>query len=203
MGDERRQRAMWIAAHVLPAEPALRRWLSYKIRNVYGIEVDDIVQETYAVLGALASIDQIRSPRNYVFQVAYSIVVKHYRRCKIIPIDYFVDLDRFDVASERPSPEIEASGRQELLYLGQLIADLPTRQRQAFKLLKLEGLSQREAANRMSISENTIEKHIAKALFTLTRKLGRGGNAPTCASIYPDEITEAKIGEPTRNKRRD
>ncbi len=147
-----------------------------------GLEIDDVVQETYAIMGELASTDHIYSPKNYVFQTANSIILAHHRRRKIVPIDYIADLDSLLSADPTPSPEMEVSGRQELLRLGELLMDLPPRQREAFRLLKLESLSQREAAIRMGVSESTLEKHVAKAIFFLMNRLGRSGKRGLRAS---------------------
>lgn len=50
--------------------------------------------------------------------------------------------------------------------LQQLVADLPEKCRLAYKLRE-EGLSQREIAQQMKISESTVESHIVKALKSL------------------------------------
>jgi RNA polymerase sigma factor (sigma-70 family) len=175
------ERTLWIARWVLPLEPALRQWLRARVTGS-GLDVDDVVQETYAILGELATTDHILRPRNYVYQVAQSILLAQYRRSRIVPIDYLAELDRFDPAADAPGPDQQASGRQELERLAAMMAELPDRQREAFRLLKLEGLSQREAARRMQVSESTLEKHIAKALSTLMTRLGRGGKPEAGAS---------------------
>lgn len=193
------RRAAWIGRHILPIEPALRQWLRARVAGA-GLEVDDVVQETYAVLGALASLDHVRNPRNYAFQVAQSILLAQYRRARIVPIDYLAELDQLDLAADVPGPEQEASGRQELARLAGLIGELPDRQREAFALLKLQGLSQREAAQRMCISESTLEKHVARALATLLVRLGRSGNAPPRASS-PQPMNELDARDGTDDQR--
>lgn len=61
-------RAHWLARHVLPHEPALRAWLRQKAS--LGFDIDDVVQETYAILVGKASIEAIRNPKTYAFQTA-------------------------------------------------------------------------------------------------------------------------------------
>ncbi|MBC7168934.1 MAG: RNA polymerase subunit sigma-24, partial [Phenylobacterium sp.] len=53
MGLVSKERAVWLAQRILPHEPALRAWLS---RRTAGLEVDDIVQETYAILAGLGEV---------------------------------------------------------------------------------------------------------------------------------------------------
>ncbi len=159
-------RARWLACQVLPHEQDLRAWL--RRRRVDGLEVDDIVQETYAVLAALRSVDHILSPRTYAFQTARSVILRTLRRAKVARIDPVGDIEKLDRAVDLPSPEHQVSTRMELRRVADLIATLPVKCREAFTLRRLEGLSQRDVARRMGISESTVEKHISRALRTLT-----------------------------------
>jgi RNA polymerase sigma-70 factor (ECF subfamily) len=63
------ERALWLARNILPHEPALRAWLSR--RQVAGLDVDDIVQDSYARLSTAGSVDKIHSPRSYMFCTAF------------------------------------------------------------------------------------------------------------------------------------
>lgn len=200
MLEQMRERACWIATWVLPVEPALRSWLRQKTASMSGLEIDDIVQETYAIMGGLASTDHIISPRSYVFQTAHCIILAHHRRRKIVPIDCFADLDSLLGVDPAPSPEMEVSGRQELLRLGELLMELPVRQREAFRLLKLESLSQREAAMRMGVSESTLEKHVAKAILFLMDRLGRSGKQGLRASSKVRSMARV-VSDATGNQR--
>lgn len=199
MQADRLERARWIARWILPVESALRTWLRHRVRGGTGIEIDDIVQESYAVLSELATVDHIRSPRNYLFQIAHSIVLAHHRRSKIVRIDYLAELERLEVMDDAVSPEIETFDRHELRRLGEMLLELPSRQREAFSLRKLEELSQREAAERMRISESTLEKHVAKALYYLTQRLGRSGRGDAQAS-RPEVADETYASDATRKQ---
>lgn len=158
-------RALWLADHVLPHEPALRAWLSR--RRVLLLEIDDSVQETYAVLAALPSVAHIQNPKTYAFSVAQSLILRHIRRSRIVSIDAMAEVDRLSLSEEGASAERQAADREELGRVTRAISELPLKCRQAFMLLKIDGLSQREVAARMGVSENTVEKHIGKALRLL------------------------------------
>ena len=160
-----RDRTEWLARHILPHEPALRAWLRRRVAG--GLEVDDVVQETYAVLAGLASVDHIVSPRSYAFQTAQSLILRDLRRGRIVRMETTDDIERMGYAIDEPSPERQVSARQELRRAREAIARLPAKCREAFTLRKLEGLSQRDVARRMGISESTVEKHVGRALRTL------------------------------------
>lgn len=159
-----RDRAEWLARNVVPHEPALRRWLLRQGLN--RTDIDDIVQETYAVLAGVGDVGHIRKPRNYVFQTARSIMLQQFRRQKVVRFGPLPD-EGAAIADDRGSPEDAAILRDTLRRADALLASMPDRVREAFVLRRIEGLSQREIAAAMQVSENTVEKHIGKALRTI------------------------------------
>lgn len=169
--DVSNRRALWLAECVLPHEPALRSWLHGRLGG--RMEVDDIVQETYALLAALDDVAHVRNPRAYFFKAAQSVVLQNLRRARIVSIESVAEVDRLSLAPDERSPERYANSHQELRLIGTLLASLPPKCREAFALRKVEGLSQREVAQRMGVSENTVEKHVGKGLRILLRVFGR------------------------------
>lgn len=174
------ERALWLCRHILPHEPALRAWLQRK--RLPGLEVDDIVQETYTRLSTVDSVDDIRDPKTYMFQTAYSVIVSHFRRSRIVPIQAVGSLEAIDVAGEAPSVETQVSDYQQLQRLAELIAGLPEKAREVFVLRRIHDLPQREVAKRMGLAESTVEKHMSKALTLIAALFERSGNVISRAS---------------------
>jgi RNA polymerase sigma-70 factor (ECF subfamily) len=164
-----RERTVWLSRHVLPHEPALRAWLRRRVNR--DLEIDDVVQETYAVLAGLPDVEHIRAPRAYAFQTALSVVLQIVRRSKTARIDSVGDMASLSTPADEPSPENQVAARQDLRWMHELILGLPPRQREAFTLRKMEGLSQRQIAQRMGIAESTVEKHIGQALRVMMAAL--------------------------------
>src|SRR3954462_14061780 len=129
MGWVSDDRASWLASNVLPHEPALRSWLRHK--RVVDLDVDDIVQETYARLAALQTVSDIREPKRYLFQTAYSIIAAHFRRSRVVSISVTADLDELNLTAPEASPEEELIYRDELRELGEVLATLPSACREA------------------------------------------------------------------------
>lgn len=165
-------RAEWLGRHILPHEPALRHWLS--CWQGWGVDVDDIVQETYAILAARESVSEIRNPRAYCFQTARSVVLMYRRSRKVVPIRDAEPIDDLELAADQPTPEEMASDQQQLARLADAMRSLPDKPRRALSLRIAEGLTQREIGERMGISENAAQKHIAKSILSLMNMLGRG-----------------------------
>lgn len=166
-------RALWLARNVLPHEAALRAWLRQKY--ALGLEVDDIVQETYAILAGLESVAEIRNPRSYAFQTAHSLILAHLRRSKIVSIRSASDLELASAMADTPSPEEAAADRDELANVAKVLSDLPAKVRDVVVLRRVHGLSQRETADRLGITENSVEKRIAQGIRALLEAFGRGG----------------------------
>ncbi len=182
------ERALWLARHVLPHEPMLRAWLQRRV--VPGIDVDDVVQETYARLSQIASVEEVRDPRSYMFQAAHSIIASHVRRSRIVPIQAIAHLDALEAPSDEPDPETQALARDELNQLALAIKAMPERIREVFVLRRVQGLSQREVAGRLGLSESTVEKHMSKGFRHLSALFGRGGKAVPRASRDRNEETD-------------
>ena len=86
------------------------------------------------------------------------------RRSRVVSIETMADVEVLDIAHEDVGPERRLSGREEIERVRQIMAKLPPKCREAFELRKFGELSQREIAQRMQLSESTVEKHLVKAL---------------------------------------
>ena len=187
------ERAQWLAAHIVPHEAALRAWL--KGKTSLGSDVDDIVQETYAILATKRTVDTINNPKTYAFQVAYSVILQQLRHSRVVPIAAVADVAALETPVDEPSLEDAAIARDELRQVEIAIDALPRQTRTAFILRRVEGLSQQAIARRMGLSEHTIEKHISRGIKLLLAQFGRGGNSAVQASKEkerPDEIEDSK-----------
>ena len=81
-------------------------------------------------------------------------------------------VDEEAVADERAADEAFAA-RQRLALMLAALEELPATTRQAFRLHKLEGLSQAETAEALGVSRSSVEKYISAALRHLLARVGR------------------------------
>ena len=160
-----RDRSVWLAQHVLPHEPALRVWL--RQCDVGACEANDIIHETYA---AFDGAEAPRWPAAHAFQTAHSVM----RRLERAGARWTGVTDASSVLPmASPSPQEAAWMGQALTGMRALIGDLPADCREVFRLRTIDGLSQRDIAARMSISESSVEKHIARALRFVMSAISR------------------------------
>ncbi|MGH7021019.1 MAG: RNA polymerase sigma factor, partial [Brevundimonas sp.] len=74
-------------------------------------------------------------------------------------------LDR--VADPRPSPESSLITRDELRRMDRIMAAMPARPREVFRLSRIEGLSFAEIGRTLGTSRQTVHEHMTRALLAL------------------------------------
>jgi len=183
------ERTDWLARHVFPHEPAIRGWLKHRL--ALGLEIDDVIHDMYAKLIALPSVAGIENPRRYAFRVAWAIVADHVRHQKVIPMAPMLEDEQLRVASPDPSIEDRLCDRGAVSDLEAVLSALPPLCREAFYLRRVEGLSQRETAEKLGLSEKTIEKYMTRAVRLIMDAFGRGGKPrvqPSYTAEPPNEV---------------
>lgn len=190
MSERLWERAEWIEENLLPHESRIRAWL---VRHKAGdLDVDDVVQEMYAKIGSLEDVSDIRNPLRYAISVARSIVLNHVRRPRIVSITPTGDLDALGVPSTADDPEEATVVREEVRAVAAALAELPERTREVLWLRRVDGLSEAETAQRLSISDRTVERHLARAILHLATRFGR-----TIPANPPEELALVeKIHDP-------
>lgn len=168
----------WFAEEVQPHEPELRGYLRAKFSDQ--LDVDDLIQETYARLLQAREQTPLRSAKAYLFTTARNVAFDFFRRRKIIAIDSIAEIELLPVFEDRPGIAEAICHDQELQLLAEAIQALPERCRHVLTLRKLHGLSHREIALQLGIAENTVNAQIAIGVLRLrdylrARGLTKGG----------------------------
>lgn len=81
--------------------------------------------------------------------------------------------EAYDWFPRAPTPHQELVAKEDSDRLRRAVASLPARQREAFTLVYIEGLTYAETAEVMNISVNTVRKQLRAARRKLRRALGR------------------------------
>ena len=155
----------WFVREVLPLEAILMQFLSRNWRNE--ADIADIRQDVYEQVCEAA---QERLPENtkaFVFRTARNLIIDRFRHEQVVSIEAVPDLDAFEAAADTPSPERAAVARSELRRVEVAVESLPPRCREAIVLGRIEGLSAREIATRMGITEQAVSKHLKHGIRAL------------------------------------
>lgn len=185
MSQDLRERGRWLARNVLPHEALIRAKLS--TISVYGLEIEDVIQEMYARILSVPSLDAIRYPRQYAIQTAKAIVIDHVRHSRVIAITSSGSLDALDSPLPEANTEERLEFQGEILAVADALAQLPEMCRETLILRRMEGLSQREVAQRLKISEKTVEKHMTNGVRLLIKIFGRGGKTRVRTSFKKED----------------
>lgn len=196
------EREIWLARHILPYESGLRSQLA-RWNLPDDLEADDIVQECYSRLAAMEAVAHIHNPRGYLFQIARTIVLSHVRRSRVVSIRTVDNLEAYDLPTDDPTPEEQVSDRQQLHLLALAVAELPERGRRAFLMRAVDGLSHREIGDRLGVTDEAVQKSIAKSLKKFADLLGRGGKWKSGASTKLNQSKESDKNDRARDERRD
>lgn len=155
----------WFVREVLPLEADLMQFLHHNWRNKS--DLVDLRQEIYVRVFESARQEIPGRTRHFVFTTARNLLIDRVRRERIISFDAVADVDALGLAMDAPGPERAVIARDELRRLRMALDRLPPRPREAVLLRRIEGLTGREIAERMGISEAAISKLIDKGIRTL------------------------------------
>ncbi|HUJ02985.1 MAG TPA: RNA polymerase sigma factor [Rhizomicrobium sp.] len=155
----------WFVREVLPLESDLMQFLHHNWRNKS--DIADLRQDIYVRIFEAARHEIPLRTRHFVFTVARNLLIDRVRRERIIPFDAVTDADALGAAMEAPLAERAVIARDELRRLRAALERLPERARDAVVLRRIEGLTGRQIASRMSISEAAVSKLIDNGIRAL------------------------------------
>lgn len=155
----------WFVREVLPLEAMLMHFLQKNWRNKSDLE--DFRQDVYEHVLAAAEVEIPERAKPFVFTTARNLLISRLRRENIVPIEIVADLDVLGLAADEPGPDRSLFARDLLRRLQAALDHLPPRCREAVVLKRIEGLSQREIAQRMGISEKVVGNYVAEGMCVL------------------------------------
>ncbi len=154
---------------------ALRAYFRKRVRNVD--DVDDYVQEVYARVLSAAPSQKIDSWRGFLLRVASNLITDGFRRDQTRMKSSHITLDDIlNLTDGTPTAEDGVHARQQLKLVTEALSSVEPMARDVFLLVRVEGLTHREAAERFGIETKQASRHIERVLAQLTRALAR--NSP-------------------------
>ena len=161
----------WFMREILPLEASLMQFLQHNWRNK--AEISDLRQEIYIRVYE-ASVKRIpEKPKQFLFATARNLLIDRVRQALVIPIEAASDIEAMDIAGDVPGPERVVMARDELRRLQAALEKLQPRWREAVVLGRIEGLSRREIAQRMGVTEGTAAQYLSWGICALVEILYR------------------------------
>lgn len=140
----------------------LLAWLRKKLNCPY--HAADLAHDTFILILKLSVPLTLREPRAYLLTAANRLIINHYHHRRVenetlhslaLLLENSVDQDAAHIAAVRQLLE------QVSLML---IEELDERTRRAFLLSRVDGLTYREIARDLKVSESRVKQHLIKAL---------------------------------------
>jgi RNA polymerase sigma-70 factor (ECF subfamily) len=147
----------------------LHAYLTAKLRDCE--MAADLTQETFLRFAEQGGSAAILHNRAYLYRTAHNLAVDQVRRGERRRTDSVTHDDMANIPEDRPSVEDVIDARERLDRLRTAIQMLPKRTRQVFVLHRVEGLTYAEVAERLGISESSVQKHLAKALHHVMQRV--------------------------------
>lgn len=163
----------WLTINFLPHEAELRRMLRRVCTGP--AEIDDVVQETCYRILSMASLDQVREPKPFVFRAAKNIVLDRIKRDAVVKIEAMANLEELEIADTAPSPERVVLARSELKWVIGLVANLPDRCKTVFRARRIHGLSQQETAETLGLTDSVVEHEMMKGMRLMSEMIASCG----------------------------
>ena len=151
-------------------EPLLRAYLRRRLRH--GDDVDDYVQEVYARILATPPAGPVRSWQGMLRRIASNLIIDGARNARRQAASAQVRLDEdWDVGDERPSAEDSVIARERLTKVIATLEEASPIARSVFLLVRVDGLTHREAAARLGIEPKAASRHVERVLLLISRRL--------------------------------
>lgn len=141
-------------------------------RIVQRDDIEDIVQETFLRCYQASARTAVRHPRSFMLTTARNLALNHIDLADnrlVARVDSFDEgaIPLFRDTPTENTPEVQ----ERFLIMCRAVRALPVQCRRAFVLKKVYGMSRKEIADYMGLSESTVQKHIAKGMVMCSEYL--------------------------------
>ncbi len=156
------QHDRWFLEQVHAHLGALTGWLSRRYPDL--TDPENVAQEAVTRIWGIYRHGPIASPKALLFTTAQHLALDQLRRGKIVTWEQLPATYPEPWEDEQPDPAATTAHKQELELLTQAIQSLPERCRRVLTLRKIYGLSQKQIAAELGISEHTVEVQVANGM---------------------------------------
>ncbi|MEQ8392691.1 MAG: RNA polymerase sigma factor [Thalassospira sp.] len=134
----------------------------------------DLTQETFVRISEYkgqGKAHDVVHARSYLYRVAHNLAIDYVRAQKRNPISGTDDRNLESIPNNAPSPEQIVGEQSELDYVKRALGELPEKTRNIFILVRVDGLTYRQTAEKLNISDSSVQKHVARAIAHVMRRM--------------------------------
>ncbi|MEN9632287.1 MAG: hypothetical protein RL077_691 [Verrucomicrobiota bacterium] len=164
--------ARWIIENVQTQEAAVRGYL----RNAFpGVDVDDVIQESYLKLLKARTAGSIFAMKGYFFAIARNTAITFFHRRKIYSDTPVSALSDWRILDDVPDAADIADAAHRLELVAEALEQLPARCRDVFRLAVLRGFSNAEIAQALGMAENTVRVQLRRGIIKCSEYVRQRG----------------------------
>jgi RNA polymerase sigma factor (sigma-70 family) len=151
------------------------RFFTARLGSVAAAE--DLVQDIYVKICALDPATQVQNEAAFLYRLGSNLMLdrlRQQRRAATRDGDWRginVTLVGAEEVADEPSAEETIAGRQRLAQVVEALKSMPPQHREAFRLHRLEGMSQAQTAAALGVSVSSVEKYVRAALTHILAQL--------------------------------
>lgn len=127
-------------------------------------DAEDLVQDSFVRLLETGRTQEIANPRAWLYRTGANLAADARDHRRVRATVHVDDADVEAVADRRADPARVVEARQQAKQVWAALQTLPEACRHAFLLNRFDGMSQREIALHLGLSEKTVERHVLRAL---------------------------------------
>jgi RNA polymerase sigma-70 factor (ECF subfamily) len=147
-----------------------KRTLKNIARQARGnIDPEELLNIAFLRLERYSVDHSVKDPKAFLVRTAKNLLVDNYRHRQISARYAREVLESSDDRDESPLQDEVFAARVRLERVKSGLDQLPPRTREIFLMYRLDELRYSEIARRVGISVSAVEKHIARAMFFLTK----------------------------------
>jgi RNA polymerase sigma-70 factor (ECF subfamily) len=149
------------------------RWrlpVARMLRRYFGspAEAEDAAQEVFVRLAAAGKAIPLAEEQPYLRRAARNVAIDGWRKSagreNLQQVSLDAEYEEPGLQTDGDHTAARAGWQQMATRLDEALQELPTRQREAFVLHRIEGHTVDETADRMGISSRMVVKHLSRAL---------------------------------------
>lgn len=141
----------------------LVRFLTTRLHSVS--EAREVAQEAYVRVLQLDNPGASNLLRAYLFRVALNLAIDRIRRRKVRQHIHVSEPDLVEAAEDLCDPERYAVAREDLMLVARSLTELPEKCLKAFLMYRMEGETQTRIAERLGLSDRTVNSYVRQAML--------------------------------------
>jgi RNA polymerase sigma-70 factor (ECF subfamily) len=131
---------------------------------------EDIVQETFFRLpSGLKTNPSPKAQLSYIFQIVRNLSIDHHRKQALIHKN--ISFKDADIPIENSSPEVADIDNRTLKQIDIALAKLPARTRYVFEQHRIHGVSQKQIAKELGVSNTLVNFMVRDALLHCCKEI--------------------------------